>query len=190
MLWPLLVDEWSQYALLVAERFVEGKASESELQAVRCSARSVPNIRGAYWASEALSSLITFLGGTARARRPRVRHTVDGVFAQNAARAAREAAGQDNWIEARRQQVELLCDMLGHLLRTLTIDPAWLRWNGGVVPKMAQTIYDRHHYTDLPIMADALEDAGCTDADILIHCRSETIHQRGCWVIDLILGKE
>jgi hypothetical protein len=69
------------------------------------------------------------------------------------------------------------------------INPIWLRWNDGTVVKLAQSIYDERRFTDLPILADALEDAGCADADILAHCRGPGPHVRGCWVVDLLLGK-
>ena len=42
----------------------------------------------------------------------------------------------------------------------------------------------------MPILADALEDAGCDNADFLNHCRSESLHVRGCWALDLLLGKK
>ena len=54
---------------------------------------------------------------------------------------------------------------------------------------MAQLIYDDRAFDRLPLLADALEDAGCTDADILAHCRNGGEHVRGCWVVDLLLGK-
>jgi hypothetical protein len=55
---------------------------------------------------------------------------------------------------------------------------------------MAQAIYDERAFDRLPILADALEDAGCTNADILGHCRGAGPHAKGCWVVDLLLGKE
>jgi hypothetical protein len=54
---------------------------------------------------------------------------------------------------------------------------------------LATGIYSEKAFDRLPILADALEDAGCTDAAILSHCRGEGPHARGCWVVDLILGK-
>ena len=54
--------------------------------------------------------------------------------------------------------------------------------------KMAQLIYDDRAFDRLPLLADALEDAGCTDADILGHCRGGG-HVRGCWCVDLLTGK-
>jgi hypothetical protein len=74
--------------------------------------------------------------------------------------------------------------------RPVTIDPAWLRWNFATVPAIARHAYEDRTYHDLPILADALEDAGCTDPDILTHCRRPGEHVRGCWVVDLLLGKE
>jgi hypothetical protein len=55
---------------------------------------------------------------------------------------------------------------------------------------LAQVIYDERRFADLPILADALEEAGCTNTDILDHCRLPGEHVRGCWVVDLILRKE
>ncbi len=58
------------------------------------------------------------------------------------------------------------------------------------VAALAQTIYADRAFDRLPILADALEEAGCDNADILTHCRGDGPHVRGCWVVDLILGKE
>jgi hypothetical protein len=70
------------------------------------------------------------------------------------------------------------------------IAPAVLAWNGGTVPKLAAAMYEERAFDRLPVLADALEDAGCTDAEILCHCRGGGEHVRGCWVVDLVLGKE
>ncbi len=59
-----------------------------------------------------------------------------------------------------------------------------------MVPKIAGTIYDERSFHDMPILADALEEAGCANTDILGHCRGDGPHVRGCWVVDLILGKQ
>jgi hypothetical protein len=58
------------------------------------------------------------------------------------------------------------------------------------VKKLAAAIYDDTAFDRLPILADALEEAGCHDAEILAHCRGPGPHVRGCWVIDLLIGKE
>jgi hypothetical protein len=70
------------------------------------------------------------------------------------------------------------------------VDPAWLVWSDGIATQIAQAIYKDRAFDRLPVLADALEDAGCDDPAILDHCRSVGIHARGCWVVDLVLGKE
>ena len=76
------------------------------------------------------------------------------------------------------------------LERPIALDPDWLAWDSGMVVKVAQAIYDERAFDRLPILADALEEAGCHDADILQHCRQPGEHVRGCWVVDLLLSKE
>jgi hypothetical protein len=76
------------------------------------------------------------------------------------------------------------------LLPAGRIDPAWLRWNGGTVPGLARSIDEGRRFGDLPVLHDALLDAGCDDTDILDHCKAPGPHARGCWVLDLLLGKE
>ena len=70
------------------------------------------------------------------------------------------------------------------------LPPAVLCWNDGTVYRLAQGIYDERAFDRLPILADALLDAGCDDEDLIAHCRSAGPHVRGCWAVDLILGKE
>jgi hypothetical protein len=66
----------------------------------------------------------------------------------------------------------------------------WLSWNDHTVPKIAQAIYEERAFDRMPILADALEEADCTNQEILNHCREPGLHARGCWVIDLLTGKE
>ena len=72
----------------------------------------------------------------------------------------------------------------------MAIDPSWLAWNNGIVVKMAQAVYEERAFDRLPVLADALEEAGCADADLLSHLRGPGPHVRGCWAVDLLLGKE
>jgi hypothetical protein len=87
-------------------------------------------------------------------------------------------------------QCWVLHDLFGNPFRPVALDPAWFRWNDGLVIRLAQAIYDDKNFEDLPVLADALEEAGCTDPEILGHCRGGGEHVRGCWAVDLILGKE
>jgi hypothetical protein len=90
----------------------------------------------------------------------------------------------------RRHQAALLRDLFGPFpLRPVDIDPAWLMWHQRTIPKIAQGIYDDRTFDRLPVLADALEDAGCDQVELLAHLRGPGPHVRGCWVIDLLLGK-
>jgi hypothetical protein len=86
-------------------------------------------------------------------------------------------------------QVHLLRCIVGNPFRPSQPDPAWLVWKDGTITRLAQGIYTDRAFDRLPILADALEDAGCDNADILAHCRGPGPHVRGCWVLDLLLGK-
>jgi hypothetical protein len=77
-----------------------------------------------------------------------------------------------------------------------SVDPQWLAWDGVVVAGLAQSAYDRWHQPSglldnnrLAVLADALEEAGCSDAILLDHLRSGREHVRGCFVVDFLLGK-
>ena len=92
--------------------------------------------------------------------------------------------------EDQRAQANLLRDLAGNPYRTPHLQPACLTWNDSTVVRIAQAIYDDRAFNHLPILADALEDAGCDDAVLLAHCRGAGPHVRGCWAVDLLLGKE
>lgn len=67
---------------------------------------------------------------------------------------------------------------------------AWFSWRNGLIPHMAATIYQQRDWPSLPLLADALEEAGCTEESLLGHLRGPGPHARGCWALDCILGKE
>ena len=95
-------------------------------------------------------------------------------------------------------QCGLVRDILGNPFRPApTAGRAQLTWNEQVVIRLAQSAYDDRILPGgildparLAILADALEEAGCTNADILSHLRGPGPHVRGCWAVDLLLGKE
>jgi len=70
------------------------------------------------------------------------------------------------------------------------LPPAVLRWNDGTTRRLGQAIYEERAFDRMPILADALLDAGCDDEELIWHCRSAGPHVRGCWAVDLVLGKE
>jgi hypothetical protein len=84
---------------------------------------------------------------------------------------------------------ELVREVTGNPFRPETLKCSWLRWNNGTPVAMAGAIYAERRFEELPILADALEEAGCTTAAVLAHCRSGKEHVRGCWVLDSLLRK-
>ena len=70
------------------------------------------------------------------------------------------------------------------------IEPSWLTWQAGLIPQFARLIYDERRFEEMPVLADALEDAGCSEDDLLSHCRHHPRHTRGCWVLDALLARE
>jgi len=84
-------------------------------------------------------------------------------------------------------QLRLLDDIFGNPFQPASIDPTWLTSD---VLALATGIYKDHAFDRMPILADALQEAGCDNDDILNHCRQPSEHVRGCWVVDLVLGKK
>jgi hypothetical protein len=86
----------------------------------------------------------------------------------------------------RPYEVDLLRCIFGNPSRPVGLDPAWV---SPTLVALAQTIYEERAFDRMPELADALEDAGCHEAEILDHCRQAGPHVRGCWVVDAVLGK-
>jgi hypothetical protein len=84
-------------------------------------------------------------------------------------------------------QCNLLRCTFGNPFSPVTLDPAW---RTPAVVQLARSLYEERRFEDMPVLADALEEAGCQDATVLEHCRGPGPHVRGCWVLDLLLGKE
>jgi hypothetical protein len=78
-------------------------------------------------------------------------------------------------------------DIYGNPFRPAVLDS---RWSSADAVALARAIYDDRAFDRLPILADSLIEAGCDDEQILDHCRGSGPHDRGCWVVDLVLGKE
>jgi hypothetical protein len=160
-LWRMLRDERSRKAVEVSERYADGLADEAELRAAAAAAR--------------LAEV------AARA--------ANGFW--NAAWTAAETAGKAEAAAQRAVQAaadaDLFREIFGNPFRPLQLDPSWLRWNHGSLLTIARSIYEERRFGDLPILADALIDAGCQDEEVLAHCRSPYRHVRGCWVVDGIL---
>ncbi len=167
--WDKINDARSRRAVETTERFADGWASENELQNAE---------------EEAELACIAGDDPTARAIRAAFAAVSGSPWAVN------HQLLPGNKLGARKQQASILIEVFGNPFRPVALDPAWLQWNGGTVRKMAQAIYDDRAFDRLPILADALEEATCTNRDLLDHSRSGGEHVRGCWAVDLLLGKE
>jgi hypothetical protein len=106
------------------------------------------------------------------------------VRAPEFVRASRQM--RDNAHSEATLQATLLRDIFGNPFRPATFDSAW-RTSTAVA--IARGMYESRDFGTMPILADAIQDAGCDSDDILNHCRGDGPHVRGCWVVDLVLGK-
>jgi hypothetical protein len=180
-IWSRLIQERSRKAVETAERYADGLADEAELRKARAAAPCVTGAeRAAAWAAA-----------------PTADAAAEGVAS---ATQSAEAGGRDlPWLagkDAAAREEHRVCqcgwfrDIMGNPFQPTYLKPACLQWKEGAIPKMAHSIYQERRFTDLPILADALAEAGCTDQTILDHCRQAGEHVRGCWVVDLCLGRE
>lgn len=85
--------------------------------------------------------------------------------------------------------LSILRDSTGGAGRRLLIPAGWLEFHGGFVAGLARSIYDQHRFDEFPVLADALEEAGCHESVVLGHLREDGTHVRGCWALDLLVGK-
>jgi hypothetical protein len=197
----LLADERLRQGVEVVERCADTPASGDGYQAV--SAVVAQAYRELWEPFD--EDLFRGLGGAVRYAAAAVRHLVtwepldfgkgplgpveDEVAGKAAAAAHMAETGE--WRRAspreRSAQSGLLRDLFGNPFRaTPVIDPVWLT---PTVVSIARRAYDERAFAALPVLGDALEEAGCTGKAILAHCRSGGEHARGCWAVDLLRAK-
>ncbi|HYV39289.1 MAG TPA: hypothetical protein VE988_26610 [Gemmataceae bacterium] len=208
--WHLLTDQRSRRAVEVGERLADGPIGFEELQSVSADAEAAfRDLYERYFPDDSLRR--SFYGGLVGAA-----HHARSLLSPPAERSdyfknisnciwvatcaflldggveteESKAAGYSAIDAELASQVPLIHELFGNPFQPVTIDPTWLGWNDGTIPKLAQTIYDDGAFDRLQTLADALEKAGCDNAEILAHLRGPGPHVRGCWVLDLILGKE
>jgi hypothetical protein len=170
-------------AVEIAERFAEGQATKVEMEKVNL--RLMPLTLGGYLPEHA----------GAQQRTVAAMAQVTTVLAAFVAAAGvvtfpLPLAGYCGDEQEGNQTIRrILRCVFGNPFRPLGVNKTWLRWNDGTVPKIAQGIYEERAFDRMPILADALLDSGCDNEDLLAHCRSAGPHVRGCWALDLLLGK-
>jgi hypothetical protein len=186
--WPEFRDERTHRLVDVSERFADGAATVAELRsaaeaalaAERDAAQQADSDEGraAWFAADAAVAL----SGTGE------------WDAYDAAHAGIKLAA----VLRQARQADLVRDLFNnpfHPLPPAKERKQWqarwdrlLAWEGGTVPKLARAIYDERAFERLPLLADALEEAGCEEPAIISHCRQPGAHVRGCWLVDLVLG--
>jgi hypothetical protein len=188
-IWDLITDPRSRRAVEIAESFADGQASETELTAAHSEACVAAAEMGAAVVRHPVSKRKMprklSVAAQAAAHASAAQVTVHGSLAAAEASLVHHAEVSGEY----GNQANLVRDIFGNPSHPVAVEPAWLAWNDATVPAIARHIYDNRAFHVLPILADALEDAGCTNADLLDHCRSPGPHVRGCWAVDLLLGK-
>jgi hypothetical protein len=165
-------------AVATAELFADGAISQNELQRA-CEAVWYPWRRSRQCAADAARETSD----------PTAYHTATdaALWAVDAAIAAGWRA-DENRVRRNEQtaQADLIRDIFGNPFCGLILDSSWLT---STAVSLAEGIYADRAFDRLPILADALQDAGCEDEQVLAHCRGPGPHVRGCWVVDLVTGR-
>jgi hypothetical protein len=183
-----------RYHAVVAEveGFMEGTLSRERLEAVQAECRSEPRPIGSWLDPQYLAAYVLKHLPYACLHDDPVAHLLDFFsFIQMASAGAQAPVNSEAWQAAsgaeEKAECELLRDIFGNPYRPVTFSRSW-RTNTAVT--LTRQMYDSREFSAMPILADALQDAGCDSADILDHCRGPGPHVRGCWVVDLVLAKE
>ena len=167
------MSEQPRLALAVVERFAEGEVTEAERVATRETVRGPDDV---LWAAE-----------PANTANLAVYHALgddpsDLLFTADVAWRALQFS-----TESRLFQLAVLRDIVCNPFRQVFFSD---RWRTDTAILLASQMYESRDFSAMPILADALQDAGCENPDILEHCRGEGPHVRGCWVANLVLGKK
>jgi hypothetical protein len=191
--WHLLTDGRSRGAVEVAERYADGETTREELGVARdAGVAAHGELLSAVRGGARHLSLPAAYAAFRIARRKVVQAARDATaFCPSAVSTAYEASDPRYKAESSEQTV-LLRDIFGPLpFRPVTVHPPVLAWNDRIVPRLAQVIYDQRRWGDMPLLGDALLDAGCDNEEMLTHAREQgAVHVRGCWLLDLLLDKE
>lgn len=207
--WYLLDDEASQRAVEVAEEYAEGQTSRKQLDHAKNSVWCPRKNSGPHIVSRkallrrTLVEAACYAGtrGVSKAAADATRHVIWVAGTEFYRHATLNSNCDSRYQRTQREDAKAVeCAAHVALLRCIFGNPfrppprlnaSLLAWSDGTVRRIAQAIYDSRRFEDMPILADALEEAGCGDQEMLGHCREqEGVHARGCWVLDLLLQKE
>jgi hypothetical protein len=178
--------------LAIAEQYADGSIRRSAIDTAYCDILGLLSMRRPEqepWAFALVADLRATSTGCCRYGQVWERDRYDAwqcaVDAGNYLAWVAEAATD---LEAVHRMGVVLCRcVFGNPFRSIALDASW---KTPTVNSLAEGVYDDRAFDRLPILADALEEAGCTDATILEHLRSAGPHVRGCFAVDLLLGRE
>lgn len=197
LLWPNLTHPSSRAAVEAAERYADGANTEDELIAAGEAAEGIlPKGRIVVPHAEDPRRAEYLRLAPAWAAGSVVRSEGDGwpysTHVNDIIEKVMEATEYEPFTLNREVTEAALCaflrDIFGNPFRPAVFSPSW-RTDTAVA--LARTMYDSRDFSAMPILADALQDAGCGNTDVLNHCRdANQVHVKGCWVVDLVLGKE
>jgi hypothetical protein len=188
-LWPLLKDVRGRQAVEVAERYADGLVKLKRLHRACRNAEAAVRALAAYGPGEAPAYCAVRVAHYAAARHWDFNGIVLGCLYYAARAYAGHLPGNPVPAAELAALAALVRELFGNPFSPTAADPAWLGWDGDTVPRLARAIYAESAFDRLPVLADALEEAGCADAEILGHLRGSGPHVRGCWAVDLLLAK-
>ena len=186
LVWPLLADARSRKAVAKLERYADRirgvyrGSADPEIDRLRRDAYNIANaayidLQRANDPTRAAACVVVC------AAYPAVPDNIYGNL-----RTALAPTGWAGDTAVRRLEADLVRDIFGNPFRPVAVEPGW---RTEAVVALARAIYDERAWDRLPVLADALDDAGCTNAALLGHLRDPALtHVRGCWAVDLILG--
>jgi hypothetical protein len=200
--WSLLVHKQCRKAVGMAERYADGKVTEDDLSSEYTCCEDVHCLACNAWqdvgTEEEKHNPFARLSNedkhAAREATEAVSGTVDPCLGDKDYEEAGVEGVVTLVVSATRGKITkavaeaaLIRDIFGNPFRPVALDPTWLTSD---VLALARGIYAKKAFDRMPILADALQDAGCTNEDVLSHCRdTQLTHVRGCWVVDLLLEK-
>jgi hypothetical protein len=179
--WHLLAEEASREAVLVSERHADGLADDDELAAARVAAGEAARRSWALWDEGQAQAMEAAAAAAGAATLEDALRVADYAGAAVLAESGEASA----WRATQRRQCDVLRCLLPSPFRPLTLEPKVK--TPGVVA-LARGLYEDRRFEELPVLGDALEEAGCTNEQLLSHCRWQGTHARGCWALDSILG--
>lgn len=180
-IWDLMRDARCKSAIEASEQFADGLISESALDGYSAGAEEAfEDTFGEHSPDAEVAASTAHAASYASSPSLALDVLLEGM--QVAAEIAPKGLKGEN-----AAQSDLIRDIFGNPFRPVAFDRAW---RTDTALSLARQMYDSRNFGAMPILADALQDAGCDNADILNHCRDPATHVRGCWVVDLVLGKE